>query len=217
MPRPVSGPLGCAGFHASQPSRRELIRIGGLAGAGLFLPDLLRARAAAPESPAGRPDLRAGPLGHHDLPARRACPAGDLGPQARRPVPRAGRVRRHRHEPSRASPSASCCRESARLMHRLAVIRSLTHPNANHVQAALPAMTGRHHPPGTESRGDFPPSPTDFPAIGAVLDSPAAVRPPAHLGPGRPDHDPQQRHGAARPVARVPRGGPRPACSSTRT
>ena len=55
-------------------------------------------------------------------------------------------------------------------MHKLAVIRSLTHPNANHVQAALPAMTGRHHPPGTESRGDFPPSSTDFPAIGAVLD-----------------------------------------------
>ena len=55
-------------------------------------------------------------------------------------------------------------------MHKIAVIRSLTHPNANHVQAALPAMTGRHHPPGTESRGDFPPSPTDFPAIGAVLD-----------------------------------------------
>src|SRR5580704_11185020 len=61
-------------------------------------------------------------------------------------------------------------RESARLLHKIAVIRSLPHPNANHVQAALPAMTGRHHPPGTESRGDFPPSPTDFPAIGAVLD-----------------------------------------------
>src|SRR4029077_33663 len=60
--------------------------------------------------------------------------------------------------------------ESARLMHKFAVIRSLSHPNANHVQAALPAMTGRHHPPGTESRGDFPPSPTDFPSIGAALD-----------------------------------------------
>jgi hypothetical protein len=61
--------------------------------------------------------------------------------------------------------------ESARLAHKFAVIRSLSHPNANHVQAALPAMTGRHHPRGTESRGDFPPSPGDFPAIGAVLDS----------------------------------------------
>src|SRR5262249_47187859 len=68
--------------------------------------------------------------------------------------------------------------ESARLAHKFAVIRSLSHPNANHVQAALPAMTGRHHPRSTESRGDFPPSPTDFPAIGAVLDR---LRPSSQL------------------------------------
>jgi hypothetical protein len=67
---------------------------------------------------------------------------------------------------------------SARLMHRMAVVRSLTHPNANHVQAALAAMTGRHHPPGTEARGDFPPSPADFPAVGAALD---LLRPSADL------------------------------------
>jgi hypothetical protein len=67
---------------------------------------------------------------------------------------------------------------SARLMDKVAVIRSLTHSNANHVQAALPAMTGRHHPPGTESRGDFPPSSTDFPALGAALDR---LRPPDRL------------------------------------
>ncbi len=67
---------------------------------------------------------------------------------------------------------------SARLMHRMAVIRSLSHPNANHVQAALAAMTGRHHPPGTEARGDFPPSPTDFPALGAAMDH---LRPSAQL------------------------------------
>jgi hypothetical protein len=63
---------------------------------------------------------------------------------------------------------------SSLIMHKLAVIRSMSHDNANHVQAALPAMTGHAHPAGTESRGDFPPSPSDFPAIGAVLD---AVRP----------------------------------------
>src|SRR4029079_2198075 len=59
---------------------------------------------------------------------------------------------------------------------KLAIIRSLTHPNANHVQAALPAMTGRHHPIEAEKRGDFPPATTDFPPIGAVLD---------HLRPSR--------------------------------
>src|SRR5207302_9593426 len=31
---------------------------------------------------------------------------------------------------------------SARLMHKLAVIRPLTHRNANHVQASLTALTG---------------------------------------------------------------------------
>ena len=47
-------------------------------------------------------------------------------------------------------------------MHRLAVIRSLSHANANHVQASLLAMTGHAHPPEAESRGDFPPSQNDF-------------------------------------------------------
>ena len=59
MPRPVSGAFGCAGFRASRPSRREVIRIGGLAGAGLSLPDLLRARAAAAPD-AGRPTRPSG-------------------------------------------------------------------------------------------------------------------------------------------------------------
>src|SRR5439155_8521969 len=59
---------------------------------------------------------------------------------------------------------------SAKLMHKLAVIRSLTHANANHVQASLSAMTGHAHAPSEEARGDFPPSPTDFPPFGAVLD-----------------------------------------------
>jgi hypothetical protein len=59
----------------------------------------------------------------------------------------------------------------ARIMHRLAVIRSMSHANANHVQASLTAMTGHAHPPSVESRGDFPPAPTDFPPFGAVLNS----------------------------------------------
>src|SRR5262249_13877971 len=59
---------------------------------------------------------------------------------------------------------------SARLMHKLAVIRSLTHANANPVQASLSALTGHAPPPQAEARGDFPPSPTDFPPFGAVLD-----------------------------------------------
>jgi len=60
----------------------------------------------------------------------------------------------------------------------LAVIRSLSHANANHVQASLPALTGHAHPPGEEAKGDFPPSPNDFPPFGAVLNY---LRPPGAL------------------------------------
>jgi hypothetical protein len=67
---------------------------------------------------------------------------------------------------------------SARILHRLAIIRSLTHGNANHVQASLDAMTGHSHPPGTEARGDFPPSATDFPPFGAVC---SRLRKPGRL------------------------------------
>jgi hypothetical protein len=59
---------------------------------------------------------------------------------------------------------------SARVMHKVAIIRSLSHANANHVQASLAAMTGHSHMPEAERRGDFPPSATDFPPFGAVLD-----------------------------------------------
>ncbi|HEY2411338.1 MAG TPA: DUF1501 domain-containing protein [Pirellulaceae bacterium] len=59
---------------------------------------------------------------------------------------------------------------TARIAHRLAVVRSMSHNNANHVTACLPAQTGHHHPPGTPET-DFPPAPTDFPPFGAVLDS----------------------------------------------
>ncbi len=57
----------------------------------------------------------------------------------------------------------------SKLVHRLAIIRSMTHDNANHVQACLPAMTGHAHPKRLRSRGDFPPSSTDFPPFGAVM------------------------------------------------
>ena len=59
---------------------------------------------------------------------------------------------------------------TAEIADRLAVIRSMTHDNPNHVQASLPANTGHRHPPEVSTRGDFPPSDTDFPPFGAVLD-----------------------------------------------
>src|SRR5207244_3871101 len=86
---------------------------------------------------------------------------------------------------------------SAGLLHKVALIRSLSHRNANHVQASLPALTGHAHPPEAESRDDFPPSPTDFPPFGAVL---SALRPARSL-PARRDllrHLDHQRRGLDR-------------------
>ncbi|OYW13554.1 MAG: hypothetical protein B7Z55_16660, partial [Planctomycetales bacterium 12-60-4] len=59
---------------------------------------------------------------------------------------------------------------TATLAHRLAVVRSMSHDNPNHVTASLPANTGHAHPPGTPQR-DFPPAESDFPPFGAVLGS----------------------------------------------
>jgi hypothetical protein len=67
---------------------------------------------------------------------------------------------------------------SARIVHRLTLIRSLSHGNANHVQASLTALTGHAHPPSAEARGDFPPSPSDPPPFGAVC---SRVRRPGPL------------------------------------
>jgi hypothetical protein len=160
---------GCDQFRASLSSRREIIRLGGLAGLGLWLPDLLRARAKAGGTrPADSSFGRARSvimIYLHGGPAQQET----WDPKPDGPSPERGQF----GAIATSVPGVSfgeLLPESARRMHKIAVIRSLTHANANHVQAALPAMTGHHHPPGTEARGDFPPSPTDFPAIGAVLD-----------------------------------------------
>ncbi|GAC1447645.1 MAG: DUF1501 domain-containing protein [Isosphaeraceae bacterium] len=167
------GDSGCAGYQASRRTRRELLRLGGMTGLGLTLPSLLRARdlprsEPSPARPAATSFGRARSvimIYLHGGPAQQET--WDSKPDGPSPA-------RGEFGAIPTSVPGVCVGEllprSARLMHKLAIIRSLTHPNANHVQASLPAMTGRHHPPGTESRGDFPPSPTDFPSIGAALD-----------------------------------------------
>src|SRR5262249_44005140 len=58
---------------------------------------------------------------------------------------------------------------SARLMHRLALLRSLNHRHPDHVQSSLPALTGHHHPDSEDLKDDPPPSPADVPPFRAVL------------------------------------------------
>jgi len=170
-----SNPVACENFRrAVRSSRREILQVGGLYGLGLTLPGLLReqARAAVRGESFGR--ARSVIMlylhgGHAQQETWDPKPDG--------PSPARGEFRAISTSLAGVHISELLPR-SAAIMHKLAVIRSMSHDNANHVQAALPAMTGHAHPPGTESRGDFPPSPGDFPAVGAVLD---ALRPSATL------------------------------------
>jgi hypothetical protein len=168
------GRPGCEDFRRTlRLHRRGLLRVGGLTGLGLLLPDLLRARAnAAPRGTFGQAKSVI-MLYLHGGHAQQET----WDPKPDGPTPEKG-------EFGAITTSVPGVRvgellpRCARIMHRLAVIRSLSHHNANHVQASLTAMTGHAHPPSLESRGDFPPSPTDFPPFGAVLSS---LRPPSPL------------------------------------
>lgn len=155
-------------------TRRELLRVGGLGVAGLALPQLLAARAAAAQ-PASQPEseqfsaradaciviyLNGGPS-HLDMwdmkPDGPAEIRGEFGPIAT------------------SLPGVSLCEHLPRLaghMHRVSLVRSMNHSvNNSHAAAVYAALTG--HDRGEQGGGA---KPTDHPAPGAVL---------AKLRPGR--------------------------------
>ncbi len=154
-------------------TRRDVLRVGGLGAAGLTLPDLLRARAAArPARPGGQGSFgRArscilcflfGAPAHQDV--------WDLKPDA--PAEYRGEFR-----PVASSVPGIRVGEHvprvARTAHRLALVRSVQHPDNTHTVAMHYMLTGRRHAqPDTNPRNQ----PTDFPCFGAVMQ---------HLRPGR--------------------------------
>ncbi len=181
---PAPSRPGCEDFRrTARLHRRQLLQVGGLAGMSLCLPDLFRAQAAA-LSPVRGTFGRAKSVimlylhgGHAQQETWDPKPDG--------PTPEKGEFGAIATSVPGVQISELLPR-CARIMHRLAVIRSMSHGNANHVQASLSALTGHSHPPNLESRGDFPPSPTDFPPFGAVLSSlrqPGALPTWVHIGP----------------------------------
>ncbi|MCI0638161.1 MAG: DUF1501 domain-containing protein, partial [Gemmataceae bacterium] len=160
----------CANFQNSpRMTRREVLRLGGISGLALSLPDLLRAQAVS--SPSGRQGARI--FGQAKSVIVLYLHGGHAQQETWDPKPDGPAPARGEFDAIATSVPGVRVSEilphSARLMHKLTVIRSLCHGNANHVQASLAAMTGHAHPPATESRGDFPPSANDFPPFGAVL------------------------------------------------
>jgi hypothetical protein len=147
-------------------TRRQWLRVGGLGVAGLMLPDLLRGRAVARDprpSPAGPAFGRArscilcflfGAPAHQDV--------WDLKPDA--PAEFRGEFR-----PIASSVPGILLGEHipliARTAHRLALVRSVGHPDNTHTVAMHYMLTGRRHAqPATNPRNQ----PTDFPTFGAV-------------------------------------------------
>lgn len=166
---------------ARRMTRRSALSLGSACGIGLMLPQFLAARAQADE----RADESSVPTFGK---ARRIIMLYLHGghPQQETFDPKPDGPSEVRGEFGAIDTSVPGVRfsellpQSSSLMHRLAVIRSMSHANANHVQAALAAQTGHAHPASAEALGDFPPSATDFPPVGAVLD---ATRP---ASPGLP-------------------------------
>ena len=158
---------GCPEFRRwNDLSRREILRLGGLSGLGLSLPQLMQQRSTAAEIDSatfGRAKQVIMLFLHGGHPQQETFDPKPNGPEA---------VRGEFGAISTSLPGiqfSELLPQTAQIADRLAIIRSMTHDNPNHVKACLPAQTGHKHPPNTP-RTDFPPTPKDFPPFGAVLD-----------------------------------------------
>lgn len=147
-------------------TRREWLRVGGLSSVGLMLPQLLAARSQASEpSASGGPHfgrakacivcfLFGGPA-HQDI--------WDLKPDAPSDV-------RGPFAPIASSVPGTFLSEhiprTAKLAHRFALVRSVTHPDSTHTVAMHYMLTGqRHRRPATNPTN----LPDDFPCYGAAM------------------------------------------------
>lgn len=145
-------------------TRRDCLRVGSLAVAGLSLPELLRRQAAVSASGDTASFGRAkscivvflfGAPAHQDI--------WDLKPAAPREY-------RGEFQPIASSVAGIQVGEHiprlARLAHHYAIVRSVSHPDNTHTVAMHYMLTGhRHAQPNTNPRNQ----PSDFPTFGAVL------------------------------------------------
>jgi hypothetical protein len=144
-------------------TRRQWLRVGGLGVAGLTLADLLRGRSEAGRArQEGFRRARScilcflfGAPAHQDV--------WDLKPDAPADV-------RGEFKPIASSVPGLSLGEHvprvARTAHRLALVRSVAHPDNTHTVAMHYMLTGRRHAePNTNPRNQ----PTDFPCFGAVM------------------------------------------------
>ena len=165
---------------ASGSSRRDILRLGGVCGLNLTLNGLLAAQASAAEKQS-KPKITATAANAEKNPATFGA--------AKRIIMlylHGGHPQQETFDPKPTGPSAvrgefgaistsnpgvhfsELLPQIATIADQLAIVRSMSHTNPNHVTASLPAATGHKHPPGTPQT-DFPPAESDFPPVGAVL------------------------------------------------
>jgi hypothetical protein len=159
-------------------TRREFLRVGGLALAGLSLPGLLHARPATARARSViQLFMWGGPSQHETFDLKPQAPEGVRG--LFRPI-------------ATSVPGVRICEHLpllARAFGRYAIVRSLTHTGVNHGTSAYHVLTGHiHATPGTLRH----PAPTDFPGVGCAVarfgrqprDVPAYVALPSVLHDG---------------------------------
>lgn len=156
-------------------NRREWLRIGGLGCLGLSLPAVLAPRlSAAAASPPSSPAFASKTFGR-----AKSCIILFLGggpPQHETfdPKPDAPVEYRGDFKPIRTSvPGLNFCEllpDTAKIAHKLTVIRSMTTGIDAHAVSGYQMMTGRVHP----AKVDRPVSPADWPHIGSLV---AALKP----------------------------------------
>src|SRR5437868_14502512 len=118
-------------------TRREVLRLGGACSLALTLPDLFRAQAQAPRQVAGA-------FGQARSVIVLYLHGGHAQQETWDPKPDGPSPERGEFGAIATSVPGTHFSEllprSAQLAHKLAVIRSMSHGNANHVQASMNAM-----------------------------------------------------------------------------
>jgi len=147
-------------------SRRELLRLGGLAPIGLTLPDLLTRTAIAQQT------------GENPIPRAKSCliifmeggashvDLWDMKPNA------PSQIRGEFQPIDTEIPGVHVCEHlplSAKHWHRLAQVRSVTHAINDHNAGAYYALTGRY--PVEQGKLIVSEQPTNFPPFGSVISS----------------------------------------------
>lgn len=156
----------CASFHATQLTRRHMLKVGGLGLLGLSLPRLLQAEAQKKGPKAKAKSViflfQYGGPSHIDM--------FDMKPDAPESV-------RGPHKPISSKADGIQVSEKlprvAKIMDKVTLIRSMHHTMKNHNSAAYYAITG-HEPPSDDQR--LRDSIDLFPAYGSVVDKLAPIR-----------------------------------------